>query len=250
MISRVDQLVLCFTWHHLGHRDGLVKMTSLVFGKWCWLSTGSLRLPLPKDAWDSTQHEDRILRRSVLSSKISCCRSPEAQPLKSDSTHSTVLHGWRQVIEPIQTNADSGKRERNPTSGGMDGKKIEVTSNFLQSPKPPPPPLAKRCHQYYLVQGTQYRVLAPLMSALGLPLPIPADTGGDITCHWRITRKSQAPFLLTIHATDIGATPHLVSSLSKQDFKVIALGTLFLAPVTATSELTFVQGLWARIRGC
>lgn len=103
--------------------------------------------------------------------------------------------------------------------------------------------------QYYLVQGTQYHVLAPLMSALALPLPIPADTSGAITHHWRITRKSQAPFLLTIHATDISATPHLVSSLSK-DFKVIALGTLFLAPVTATSGLRFVQGLWARIWGC
>ena len=133
----------------------------------------------------------------------------------------------------------------------MHGKKTD----FLQSPKPPPPKFAKSVTtaanaQSHLAQGTQCHVFAVLVSALPLPPPITADTSRAITHHWRITIKSHAPFFNTINTTEIGATQHLASSLSKQDFNKTALEILFIAPVTAISRFRFVQGLWASIKGC
>lgn len=127
----------------------------------------------------------------------------------------------------------------------MGGKKPEVTSYFLQSPKPPHEKSATTVTeaQHPLVQGTQYHVLAPLMSVLTPGPPQLLLTPAGLSPIPGESLEVTVPFHLTVHATEIGVTPCLVSSLSKQDFNAIPLGILFLAPVTATSGLWFVQEL-------
>lgn len=185
---RLTGWFFCFPWHHLGCWHGLVKLTSLLFGNWSWLSTGSLALPLHKDAWASAQHGDQILRRNVQAAKLAV-----ADLLKSHSIISAVLHGSRQVTKPNTDRADSEKRERNPTLGGMGGKKPEVTSNFLQSPKPTHEKSATTVTegQHHLAQGIRYHVLASLMS-----VQTPGIPRRSITRPWRITRKSRHHFTL------------------------------------------------------
>lgn len=78
-----------------------------------------------------------------MSSKIRCCRSPEAQPLKLHSIITSTFHWSTQVIGSMQTIADSREREINPTSWWGGWPRTEVIFNSLQPPKPLPRKLTK-----------------------------------------------------------------------------------------------------------
>lgn len=156
------------------------KMTILMAGNWCWLLAGSFSSPLCMEDSAFSQHGDWIPRKSILSSEVGHCRSPEAQPLKVTKHH---FYHILLVKGSHRTNADSREGNIHSTSW-WDGWQKNLSlflipcnhENFYYQSLQKVPPWLQRSN---IIWSKVYMCWQLLMSELKLLSPVITNLSMD-----------------------------------------------------------------------